>query len=236
MVITEWALEDRPREKMMANGEESLTDTELLAILINSGSQGRSAVDVAREVLQECHGDLDMLHLRLNPNYTPDAKDGRKLLKGIGPAKSCTIRAALELGRRMGRQQDIKRTQNLPVESSERIAAQFSEQLSHIDHEELWGLYMAKNGNILARVQIGVGGADAAAADVKKIVQPAILHMATNVALCHNHPHSAPRPSRADIELTHTAQKALAMFGVRLLDHVIIADGSFYSMNDHGDL
>lgn len=235
MNITEWAPEDRPREKMMANGEESLTDTELLAILINSGSQGRSAVDVAREVLQQCQGDLDMLHLRLNPHYT-DTAAGKKLLKGIGPAKSCTIRAALELGRRMGRQQEIKRSRNLPIDSSQRIAAEFLVQLSHLDHEELWGLYMAKNGNILARVQIGVGGVDAAAADVKKIVQPAILHMASNVALCHNHPHSALKPSRADIELTRTAQQALSLFGVKLLDHLIIADGHFYSMYDQGDI
>ena len=233
MVITDWALEDRPREKMMANGEESLTDTELLAILINTGQQGKTAVDIARETLMNCNGDLDTLHLRLNPNYE-DAK-GRNSLKGIGPAKSCTIRAALELGRRMANQQRIKRENAIVIDSSEKIFAQFNEMMSFLDHEELWGLYTAKNGKVLQRVRIGVGGADAAAADIKKIVQPAIQYMASNRALCHNHPHSSTHPSRADIELTRMAQQALQLFNVRLLDHVIIADGKYYSMRDNGD-
>lgn len=220
---------------MIANGEESLTDAELLAILINtSGQQGRTAVDMARDILHACQGDLDTLHYRLNPNYENEA--GRAALKGIGPAKSCTIRAALELGRRMGRQQDIKRRDAVIVDSSVKIFAQFNEQLSVLDYEELWGLYMAKNGKILQRVQLSVGSTDGAAADVKKIVQPAIQYMASNVALCHNHPHSNNRPSRADLELTRTAQQALALFNVRLLDHVIIADGQYYSMHDNGDL
>lgn len=234
MVITEWALEDRPREKMMANGEESLTDAELLAILINTGQQGKTAVDIAREVLQACNGDLDTLHYRLNPNY--ENEKGRQTLRGIGPAKSCTIRAALELGRRMAKQQEIKRLNAVTVDGSDKIFAQFNEQLSFLDHEELWGIYMAKNGKILQRVQLSVGGTDAATADIKKIVQPAIQYMASNVALCHNHPHSTCRPSRADIELTKMAQQALQLFNVRLLDHVIIADGTYYSMRDNGDI
>ena len=234
MVITEWALEDRPREKMMANGEESLTDAELLAILINTGQRGKTAVDIAREVLQACDGDLDTLHYRLNPNY--EDQKGRQRLKGIGQAKSCTIRAALELGRRMGQQQEIKRRDAVVVDGSEKIFAQFNERLSHLDHEELWGIYMAKNGKILQRVQLSTGGTDSSAADIKMIVQPAIQYMASNVALCHNHPHSAPRPSRADLELTKLAQQALALFNVRLLDHIVITDGRYYSMRDNGDI
>lgn len=233
MVIPEWAPEDRPREKMMANGEASLTDAELLAILINTGQHGKTAVDIAREVLQQCEGDLDTLHYRLSPNY--EDADGRERLRGLGPAKSCTIRAALELGRRMGQQQQIKELNAMIVDGSDKIFAQFNQRLSHLDHEELWGLYMARNGKVLQRVRIGVGGTDSASADVKKIVQPAIQFMATNVALCHNHPHSSTRPSRADIELTKAVQKALALFGVRLLDHLIIADGKYYSMLDNED-
>lgn len=235
MKITDWSLNDRPREKMMANGEESLTDAELLAILINtSGQQGRTAVDMARDILHACQGDLDMLHYRLDPNFEDEV--GKAALKGIGPAKSCTIRAALELGRRMGKQQEIKKLNAMIVDGSDKIFAQFNAELSHLDHEELWGLYMAKNGKVLQRVCIGVGGTDAAAADIKKIVQPAIQFMASNVALCHNHPHSSTRPSRADIELTRQAQQALALFGVRLLDHLIIADGKYYSMRDCGEM
>lgn len=233
MVITEWAPEDRPREKMMANGEASLTDAELLAILIRTGQQGKTAVDVAREILQNCGGDLDTLHYRLDPNYEDNA--GRDTLKGIGPAKACTIRAALELGRRMAKQQEIKRQNAMIIDGSDKIFAQFNDDLSHLDHEELWGLYMSKNGKVLQRVRIGVGGTDAAVGDIKKIVQPVIQYMASNVALCHNHPHSSLRPSRADLELTKLVQQALAIFSVRLLDHVIISDGRFYSMHDNGD-
>lgn len=235
MKITDWSLDDRPREKMMANGEESLTDTELLAILINtSGQQGRTAVDMARDILHSCNGDLDTLHYWLDPNY--QNLQGKAALKGIGPAKSCTIRAALELGRRMGRQQDLKRDEAKYLNDSTAVFLQFDKDLSHLDHEELWAVYASKNGKILQRVLIGVGGTDAAAADIKKIVKPAIQFMASTVALCHNHPHSSLRPSRADIELTKMAQQALTLFNVRLLDHVIIADGKFYSMADNGDL
>lgn len=234
MVITDWALEDRPREKMMANGEESLTDAELLAILINTGQRGKTAVDLAREILNKCHGDLEMLHYELLPGHEDSKHEGK--LKGIGQAKGCTIRAALELGRRLERQMMIKQLNAQHISNSETIFAQFNQMMSALDHEELWAIYTSKNGKILQRVEIGVGGTDSAAADIKKIVRPAIQYMASNVALCHNHPHSACRPSRADRQLTETAREALALFGVRLLDHIIIADGKYYSFADNGDL
>ena len=104
MTVKDWALEDRPREKMMANGEESLTDAELLAILINTGQKGRTVLDIARDVLAQCHGDLEKLHFALIPS---DDGSNHEVLKGIGPAKACTIRAALELGRRMEHQRQV---------------------------------------------------------------------------------------------------------------------------------
>jgi len=234
MVITDWSLEDRPREKMMANGEDSLTDTELLAILINTGQKGRTAVDIAREVLQQCHGDLETLHYEL----LPDQQDTHRsaILKGIGPAKGCTIRAALELGRRMEKQRQIKELNAEIITSSETLFAQFNHQMTALDHEELWAIYTSKNGKVLQRLQIGVGGTDSASADVKKICRPAIQYMASGCALCHNHPHSNLRPSRADRDLTRIASDALALFGVRLIDHIIIADGRYYSFRDNGDL
>ena len=233
MVITDWAPEDRPREKMMANGEDSLTDAELLAILINTGQRGRTAVDIAKDVLANCHGDLDMLHYAL---IRIDDEEQSRILKGVGQAKACTIRAALELGRRMETQRQIRELNAQLISNSETIFAQFKQHLSFLDHEELWAIYTSKNGKILQKVQIGTGGTDSAAADVKLIVRPAIQYMASYVALCHNHPHSACRPSRADRTLTTTAQQALALFGVKLLDHLIIADGKYYSFCDNGDL
>ena len=233
MVITEWALEDRPREKMMANGEDSLTDAELLAILINTGQKGRTAVDIAKDILANVSGDLEMMHYAL---IRIDDEEQSRILKGVGPAKACTIRAALELGRRMEKQQQLKQLNSQLISSSETIFAQFNQQLSALDHEELWAIYASKNGKVLQRVLIGVGGTDSAAADIKKIVRPAIQYMASNVALCHNHPHSACRPSKADRQLTSMAQQALQLFNVRLLDHLIISDGKYYSFHDNGDL
>ena len=233
MTVKDWALEDRPREKMMANGEESLTDAELLAILINTGQKGRTVLDIARDVLAQCPGDLEKLHFALIPS---DDGSNHEVLKGIGPAKACTIRAALELGRRMEHQRQVNLLNAQIISGSDTIFAQFDKQMSLLDHEELWALYMSKNGKILAREEIGVGGTDSASADIKKIVRPALQYMASNVALCHNHPHSACRPSRADRQMTAAAQQALALFGVRLLDHIIIADSQYYSFRDNGDL
>ena len=232
MTIHDWASEDRPREKMMANGEGALTDVELLAILINTGQRGRTAVDIARGILKECEGDLVNLQYALIPNE----ETRKRSLKGIGDAKACTIRAALELGRRMERQILIRQTNAQIISGSDTVFALFNQQMTALDHEELWALYTSKNGKVLQKLEIGVGGTDTTTADIKKIVRPAIQYMASGVALCHNHPHSTCRPSRADRDMTKTAQQALALFGVRLLDHLIIADGNYYSFRDNGDL
>lgn len=233
MKITDWSLDDRPREKMMANGEETLSDAELLAILINTGQQGRTAVDIARDVLKQCGGSLERLHNVLIPNDDPNSQ---KLLKGIGPAKGCTIRAALELGRRLEQEMINNKTRSIRITGSDVIFEQFNQQLSHLDHEELWALYTSRSGKMLQKVLIGQGGVDSAAGDVRLIVRPALQYLASGVALCHNHPHSGMRPSNADRQLTETAQKALALFGIQLLDHVIIADGQYYSFRDYGEL
>ncbi len=233
MKITDWSLDDRPREKMMANGEESLSDAELLAILINTGQQGRTAVDIARDVLHQCGGSLERLHYVLTPNGDPQSQ---QVLKGIGPAKGCTIRAALELGRRLEKERQMQQLTSQRVTSSDVIFAQFNQQLSYLDHEELWALYTSKNGNILQKVLIGQGGVDSAPGDIRCIVRPALQYMASGVALCHNHPHSGLRPSEADRQLTLNARQALELFHIHLIDHIIIADGRYYSFCENGDL
>ncbi len=233
MKITDWSLDDRPREKMIANGEASLSDAELLAILINTGQQGRTAVDIARDVLKQCGGSIERLHNVLIPNDDPQS---RQLLKGIGPSKGCTIRAALELGRRLEKEMQLRQMCATRVTGSDVIFAQFNQALSHLDHEELWAIYTSKNGSILQKVLIGQGGVDSATGDVRCIVRPALQYMASGVALCHNHPHSGLRPSAADRQLTQITQQALKLFGIQLLDHIIIADGNYYSFRDNGDL
>ncbi len=232
MKITDWSLDDRPREKMLAHGEAALSDAELLAILINTGQQGRTAVDIARDVLvNACDGSLERLQHALLTT-----EEHREPLRGIGPAKSCTLRAALELGRRLEKERQLNQLQSMTLSGSDTIFALFDQQLSHLDHEELWAVYASKSGRILQKVLIGEGGVDGAAADIRKIVRPALTCMASLVALCHNHPHSLPHPSQADLDVTRRAAQALALFDIYLIDHVIIADGRMYSLRANGDL
>lgn len=231
MKITDWSLDDRPREKMLQFGEEVLSNAELLGILINSGQQGRTAIDIARDILERCNGSLERLHNELLPT-----SEKRDALKGVGPARSCTIRAALELGRRLETERQLNKLQNLTLSGSDAIFAMFDQQLSHLDHEELWAVYASRSGRVLQKVLIGEGGVSGAPADVRKIVRPALQYMASCVALCHNHPHSLPRPSQADLDITRQTVQALALFDIHLIDHVIIADGRMYSFRANGDL
>lgn len=231
MKITDWSIDDRPREKMLMHGEETLSNAELLAILINTGQQGRTAVDIAREILDRCHGSLERLHHELLP-----LSDHKETLRGIGPAKGCTLRAALELGRRLEKERQLNKFPALTLNGSDALFALFDQQLSHLDHEELWAVYASRSGRILQTVLIGEGGIDGAPADVRKIVRPALQYQATNVALCHNHPHSLPHPSQADLDVTRQVAQALALFNISLVDHVIIADGTFYSFRANGNL
>ncbi|MCF0179468.1 MAG: DNA repair protein RadC [Bacteroidales bacterium] len=233
MTIHDWASTDRPREKMIANGADSLSEVELLAILINTGQKGMSAVDIARNIFSRCHNSLvELAHTIMSGEEI----ESQQILKGLGPAKICTIKAALELGRRKAKEEEISRLNAVIINSSNAIFAQFNHALSDLDHEELWAIYTSKNGKILLKKCISEGGTDFAGADVKKILRPAIEFSASNVVLCHNHPHSSLRPSHADREMTKKTKEALALFDIRLLDHIIIADGSYYSFADEGEL
>ena len=157
MVITEWAEQDRPREKMMANGAAILTEAELLAILINTGQRGKTAVDLARDLMQHCDNSIVTLgHTILQG--TDD--DRRSLLKGIGPAKMCTIQAALELGRRYQQEVERDNTRRTIISSSNDIFLLFNQYLSNLDYEELWAVYCSKNGKVLYRRRISEGGVD----------------------------------------------------------------------------
>lgn len=233
MKINDWALSDRPREKMMANGADSLSEAELLAIIINTGHKGLNAVDIARNILSRCHNNiLELAHTIMHNGNA----DNRKKLKGLGPAKICYIQAALELGRRKVYAEELARLDSPVITDSRAVFAQFNAMLSELSHEELWGLYLSKNGKILAKNCISVGGVDSTSADLRKIARYAIEHMASNVALCHNHPHSNAKPSDPDRNLTKKAKEALALFDVRLIDHIVISDGQYYSFADNGEM
>lgn len=236
MIITDWAEEDRPREKMMANGPASMTDAELLAILINAGmpanprtgAPAKTAVDLAREML--CYTGNSLLEL----SQIMLEKGDDKKFKGIGPAKACTIKAALELGRRIGALSE-QQSQNR-ITSSQDVFKIFNRYMSDLQHEELWALYCSNNGKVLHKHRISEGGVTFSGADIKKVARPAIEYMASRVALCHNHPHSSTKPSQSDIQVTKQIMEALRLLDVVLLDHIIIADGLYYSFIDNGML
>lgn len=231
MIITEWAEQDRPREKMMANGAASLTEVELLAILINTGQKGRTAVDLARDLLSHCDNSLITLNHTLLRGTDEERKE---LLKGIGPAKMCHIQAALELGKRHQEETLRSQQESIFIDSSIKIFNLFNRRLSDLDYEELWAVYCSRNGKVLYKKRISEGGTNFSGCDLKKVCRPAIEYMVSNVALCHNHPHSSTKPSQPDIDVTKAVKEALALLDVRLLDHVIIADGKYYSMSDEG--
>ncbi len=228
MKIQDWNPEERPREKMMSRGAAALTNAELLAILINTGQRGKTAVDLAHEVLRECHWSLvELGHILLRG-------EGRERLTGLGEAKICAIQAALELGRRRQHQEEMDREQATVIQSSAQLFAVFNQQLSDLDHEELWALYMSKNGKILRKMRITEGGVDFAGADIRKVIRPAIEFMASVIAVCHNHPHSSAKPSQPDRDFTTRLRTALSFFDIRLLDHIIISEGKYFSFSENG--
>lgn len=200
------------------NDLQTLTDSQLIGILIGNNT-------LSEEILSAFSNDLsDMARNLIAAN-----------IKGLGNTKLRLLASAFELGKRKAKQDEINRLNAQIINNSRAIFAQFNADLSDLDHEELWGLYLSKNGKILKRVRISSGGTDSSGGDIKMIVKPAVDLNASNVCLCHNHPHSTTRPSKDDKDLTQKAKQALALFDIRLLDHIIISDGRYYSFADNAD-
>lgn len=221
--INQWAAEDRPREKMILKGASALSDAELLAILIGSGSQEESAVSLMQRVLQSCHNDLGALGKW-------ELQDFKKF-KGLGEAKSISIMAALELGKRRNENEVIERT---CISSSADIFKIFHPLLRDLPTEEFWILLLNQGNRLIDKVCISKGGIDQTTADVRVILREALLQRATQIILVHNHPSGNTRPSQEDKRLTQTVKKCAETMNIRLTDHVIITDGNFFSFNDEG--
>lgn len=221
--INQWAEEDRPREKMMQKGAEALSDAELLAILIGSGNTEESAVALMQRVLAAADNDLN----RLGKWEVHDFSR----FKGFGPAKSITIMAALELGKRRKLQE---RSERAVVRSSKDIYEIFHPLLCDLAHEEFWVLLMNRAAKVIDKARISRGGIDQTTADVRSILREALLQRATQIALIHNHPSGNPRPSTDDQRLTQLVQKGAQTMNIGLTDHVIVTDGKYYSFNDEG--
>jgi DNA repair protein RadC len=221
--INQWAEEDRPREKMMALGPQALSDAELLAILIGSGSTKESAVDLMKRVLSDCRNNLNTLG-KMTIHQLCD-------YNGIGEAKAITIMAACELGKR--RQQE-KAEERPDVGTATLIYNHMHPTLQDKDVEEFWILLMNQNHRLIKKMCIAHGGISEVSVDVRIIIREAVLANATILAVCHNHPSGSLAPSRMDNDLTYSIQNACKLMRIRFLDHIIITDGAYYSYHEEG--
>lgn len=221
--INHWAEEDRPREKMMLHGVATLSDAELLAILIGSGNTEDSAVELMRKVLNDYHNNLNELG--------KTTVDELCHYKGIGPAKAITILAASELGKRR-KEEEVK--ERKAILSSRDVYQYFHPLMCDLPTEEFWVLLLNQAFKVIDGVRISTGGLASTTVDVRCILREALLKRAVAMALCHNHPSGSLRPSREDDGLTEQVNKAAKVMNIRLIDHVILTDGNFYSYADEG--
>ena len=222
--ITSWAEDDRPREKLLKNGRQALTDAELIAILISIGNKKESAVELSRRILKEAGGN------NLNEIAKLSVNDLMKF-KGIGEAKAISIVAALELGRRRKETEVIKREK---ITTSKDIYEIFRPVLLDLPHEEFWVLFLNRFNSVIKKEFISRGGIAGTIVDTKIIFKSAIESLASSIILCHNHPSGNTKPSDMDVKLTKNLKEAGKLLEVQVLDHIIIAENSYYSFADEG--
>lgn len=223
--ITDWAEEDRPRERLERLGPEALSNAELLAILIGSGTPQQSAVDLMKVVLASCHNNLNSLGKM-------SIRDLERF-KGIGPAKAITILAACELGKRRAREKVEERDD---IGSATAIYNYMHPRMQDLDVEEFHILLMNQDFKLIKAERISHGGITETAVDIRIIMKEVLLNNATVLAACHNHPSGNIRPSRMDDQLTERIRKACDIMRVHFLDHVIVTDGAYYSYREKGRL
>ncbi len=222
MKIKELCLDERPREKMIAKGADVLSNAELLAIMLRTGTGRMNVIDVAREILKAADGKLNGIASMPVERLCE--------INGVGPAKAVTLAAAFELGRRCAGESIIDvRTAIASAKTVFRIMLPI---LKGIDHEECWILYLNRANYLITKEKVSVGGLDSTTLDSRTIVRKAIEKKATGIIVVHNHPSGSALPGNADIQATRQLDKALRTCDIALLDHVIIAESSYYSFSD----
>lgn len=219
--IKQWAIDDRPREKMLKHGVSTLSDSDLLAIVIGSGHGSETAVTLAQRILNQYH-NLD----ELSKSSVDKMKNE---FKGIGEAKAVTILAAIELGRRSAL---LRPAEHQPIKASKDIWDQIGPELAHLVHEEFWVLYLDRSNRIKDRIRVSQGGISSLSIDIRMIIKPAIEKLASAIILVHNHPSGNNWPSQNDIEITKKIEQAAGLFGISLLDHLIVAHSTYFSFAD----
>ena len=223
--IREWAESDRPREKLLLKGKNALSDAELLAILLGSGSKNESAVDLAKRILRESSDNL----IELSKLGVSELSK----FKGIGEAKAISIIAAMELGKRRRGAEALDKKK---ITSSSIAFEYFSSILGDNNYEAFYILLLNRSNRIIREVHISEGGFSGTVADPKKIFKIALEYNASSIILCHNHPSGNIQPSDADIKLTNKLKGAGEMLDLPVIDHIILGEEKYYSFADEGKL
>jgi DNA repair protein RadC len=221
--IKKWALDDRPREKLQSKGKISLSDAELIAILIGSGNSKETAVDLAKRILASVHNNLNELS-KLTVNDLCE-------FKGIGEAKAISIVAALELGRRR-RLSDARARET--VSSSEHAYEFLQPQIGDISHEEFWVIFLSASNKVLDCKCISKGGITGTVADIRMIFKEGIIVNASAAVVAHNHPSGNIKPSLSDKRLTQKLVEGGNLMDIKIIDHLIVCEHEYYSFADEG--
>lgn len=224
-----WNEAERPREKLKLHGEETLTDAELLAIMLGSGTKEKNVVELSREILDSVGGDLNQL-ARLTLH------DFQSQFKGIGEAKAMHLLATLEFGRRRNAAKRVN--VNDSIRSSKDIVSLMHPVICDMPVEEFWVVLLNRQNKVIGKECIARGGVSSVLVDMRMLLKPAISRLASNIVLCHNHPSGTIFPSAEDRALTRRVASAVELLDMKLLDHIIITTDfdQYYSFADHGDL
>ena len=222
--IKTWSLDDRPREKLIEKGAQSLSNAELLAIILGSGSKDESAVDLAKRILNFAHNSLsDIGRLGI---------EDLMQFKGVGEAKAVALCSAFEVARR--RKEEI--VDKVRITSAKDVYSLISPFVSDLNHEEFWVLYLNRANIVLRKEKVSSGGISGTVVDQKMILKKALLNLSSSIILVHNHPSGNSKPSLADKKVTQKMKSACEMLEINLLDHLIIAGNAYYSFADELEL
>lgn len=221
--IKEWQKDERPREKMIRLGAGAIDNTELLAILLRTGNNTETAVDLARRLLTETGNSLNKLYGLSLAQLTK--------INGVGSAKALTILAAFELASRL---QAEMPEENPQISTSASVAKIIAPALKHLPHEECWIMYLNRANRMIAKERVSIGGVSSTVLDIKIIIKKAVEKLASSIIVIHNHPSGNPYPGKQDEMQTKYLKEAASIFDISLLDHIIIAADKYYSFSDQG--
>jgi DNA repair protein RadC len=221
LTIKSWALDDRPREKLLAKGKIALSDAELIAILIGSGNRQESAVALSKRILKEVNGNINELAKLSVKKLT--------VFKGIGDAKAISIITALELGKRRQLEAALEKPK---IGSSKDVANLMQPILGDLEHEEFWVLFLNNSNKVVAKSQISKGGLTATIVDIRLVFKSALELASVGIIVCHNHPSGKLQPSGPDKQLTQKIKEAGTILDIKLLDHLIITEKAYFSFAD----